>query len=146
MYDCSGVVVDSKASVNTLDYSKLCLLQEGHCLRTQVQRICDLTDQFTGTEVNFEFESGSMDSLIRITKVRNGMTILPYLATIDAAEDIKNKLIEFNSPIPVRSVGLVTHTFFVKKKLLIELKHIIQKAVSDHLPDNDTHYQILKPL
>lgn len=146
LYDCSGGVISQKISVNDLDYSKLCLLQEGHCLRTQVQRICDLTDQCANREENFEFESGSMDSLLRITKARNGITILPYLATLDVTDEIKGKLTEFNRPIPVREIGLVTHKFFVKKKLLEELKKLIQNCVGDFLPKTDEDYKILKPL
>ena len=74
LYDSSCNNNSNQISINDLDYSKLCLLQEGHCLRTQVQRICDLTDQCANKEENFEFESGSMDSLLRITKARKGKT------------------------------------------------------------------------
>ncbi|WP_299714708.1 hydrogen peroxide-inducible genes activator [uncultured Tenacibaculum sp.] len=146
LYDCSEGDITSKISVNDIDYSKLCLLQEGHCLRTQVQRICDLSDQYTNRDENFEFESGSMDSLLRITRARKGMTILPYLATTDLSSDIKQRLIEFDKPIPVRKVGLVTHKFFVKKKLLSELKLLIQNSVIEHLPQKESEYKILKPL
>ena len=146
LYDCSEGDITSKISVNDIDYSKLCLLQEGHCLRTQVQRICDLSDQYTNRDENFEFESGSMDSLLRITKARKGMTILPYLATTDLSPDIKQRLVEFDKPIPVRKVGLVTHKFFVKKKLLSELKLLIQNSVIEHLPQKESEYKILKPL
>ncbi|WP_299837307.1 hydrogen peroxide-inducible genes activator [uncultured Tenacibaculum sp.] len=146
LYDCSEGDITSKISVNDIDYSKLCLLQEGHCLRTQVQRICDLSDQYTNRDENFEFESGSMDSLLRITRARKGMTILPYLATTDLSTDIKQRLVEFDKPIPVRKVGLVTHKFFVKKKLLSELKLLIQNSVIEHLPQKESEYKILKPL
>lgn len=146
LYDCSEGDITSKISVNDIDYSKLCLLQEGHCLRTQVQRICDLSDQYTNRDENFEFESGSMDSLLRITRARKGMTILPYLATTDLSTDIKQRLVEFDKPIPVRKVGLVTHKFFVKKKLLAELKLLIQNSVIEHLPQKESGYKILKPL
>jgi len=146
LYDCSEGETINKISVNDIDYSKLCLLQEGHCLRTQVQRICDLSDQCANREENFEFESGSMDSLLRITKARKGMTILPYLATTDVSDAIKRRLVEFDKPIPVRQIGLVTHKFFVKKKLLNELKVLIQNSVIEYLPSEKNDYKILKPL
>ncbi|WP_075342067.1 hydrogen peroxide-inducible genes activator [Tenacibaculum agarivorans] len=146
LYDCSEGETINKISVNDIDYSKLCLLQEGHCLRTQVQRICDLSDQCANREENFEFESGSMDSLLRITKARKGMTILPYLATTDVSDAIKRRLVEFDKPIPVRQIGLVTHKFFVKKKLLNELKVLIQNSVIEYLPSEKNEYKILKPL
>ena len=68
VYDCRARKSHSKISINNLDYSKLCLLQEGHCLRTQVYQICERSNQSSKCELNFEFESGSMDSLLRFTK------------------------------------------------------------------------------
>ncbi|TCI85112.1 LysR substrate-binding domain-containing protein [Tenacibaculum sp. M341] len=145
LYDCSGEIANSKVSVNNLDYSKLCLLQEGHCLRTQVQRICDLSSQVLKSNINFEFESGSMDSLLRVTETRKGMTILPLLAAIDLPEKHQKRLVEFKFPVPARNVGLVTNKFFVKKKLLRELKKVILKATSKHLPVSG-EFTVLKPL
>ncbi|TYP97322.1 LysR family hydrogen peroxide-inducible transcriptional activator [Tenacibaculum adriaticum] len=145
LYDCSDEILNTKVSINKLDYSKLCLLQKGHCLRTQVQRICDLSNKFSKTDVNFEFESGSMDSLLRITEARKGMTILPYLASINLTDETAKKIVEFESPVPVRQVGLITYKFFVKKKLLNKLIEVIQNSVSDYIPKTDD-YRVLKPI
>ena len=136
LYDSTEEERKGKVSVESLDYSKLCLLQEGHCLRTQVQEICDLSNKLNDSDVNFEFESGSMDSLIRVTRTRKGITILPYLASIDLPEEDADKLMEFKQPAPGRKVGLVTNKFFVKKRLLKELQSVIQKAVADLIPDS----------
>lgn len=144
LYDCTENTSRNKQSIANLDYSKLCLLQEGHCLRTQVQHICDLSNQFAKNDVNYEFESGSMDSLLRITKVRKGITIIPYLAALEMDTIEKNKLIEFENPVPVRSVGLITHKFFVKRRLLKEMQEIIQHAVKDLVPKT-VHSTILEP-
>lgn len=146
LYDCSGEITNSKISINNLDYSKLCLLQEGHCLRTQVQRICDLSDQCATKDTYFEFESGSMDSLFKVTKVRKGMTIIPYLASNDIPNEERTKIIEFSAPIPIRQVGIVTHKFFVKKKLLTKLKELILHSVLTDIPPENKEYKLLKPL
>ncbi|MDY0781342.1 LysR substrate-binding domain-containing protein [Tenacibaculum sp. IB213877] len=145
LYDCSEEKALEKVEVNKLDYSKLCLLQKGHCLRTQVQRICDLSNKHSKKDVNFEFESGSMDSLLRVTEVRKGITILPFLASINLSEKEKQRIIEFQNPVPVRQVGLITHKFFVKKKLLNELVRVIQTSVTNHLPKTE-NYKVLNPL
>ncbi len=145
LYDCTDERASTKVSVNNLDYSKLCLLQEGHCLRTQVKTLCDLSNQFSDDDSNFEFESGSMDSLLRITKARKGITVIPYLASIGLPEAAKENLVEFKSPVPVRRVGLVTHKFFVKKKLLNELKGVIEQSAMPLLPKLEA-LQVLDPL
>jgi len=145
MYDCRGHKTQSKIDINKLDYSKLWLLQEGHCLRTQVSKICELSTLSSNSELNFEFESGSMDSLVRFTKSNEGMTILPYLATLDFPVADKKNMVEFNSPIPSRSVGMLTHKFFVKKRLANELSEIIQKSVKGLLPGVEEN-SIINPI
>jgi LysR family hydrogen peroxide-inducible transcriptional activator len=145
VYDCRVNKSLSKISINNLDYSKLWLLQEGHCLRTQVYQICERSNQSSKSELNFEFESGSMDSLLRFTKANKGMTIIPFLASIEFPSKDKKNILEFKTPIPSRSVGIITHKFFVKKRLANELKKIIQDAVLELLP-KIKEIEIIKPV
>lgn len=72
--------------------------------------------------INFDFQSGSTESLMRITKSRKGLTIIPHLAMTNFSKEDLDQIIEFQSPQPARMVGLVTNKFFVKTKLLSELK------------------------
>ncbi|TXB66735.1 LysR family transcriptional regulator [Vicingus serpentipes] len=134
VYDCRDKKSVSKISINELDYSRLLLLQEGHCLRTQVHQICELSDQSPNVEINFEFESASMDSLLRFTKANQGMTIIPYLASLEIFDKDKKNIVAFKMPIPSRSVGMLTHKFFVKKRLASELQKIIHDAVLELIP------------
>lgn len=145
VYDFREVKSTEKISIDQLDYSKIWLLQEGHCLRSQVYRICELSNQTPKNNVNFEFESGSMDSLLRITKASKGITIIPYLASIDLPDSERSNLIEFMDPVPVRSIGLLTHKHFVKKRLLTKLQTTIQQSISGLIPEN-VHYTVVSPL
>jgi len=145
IYDCRNISCPSRLSARDLDYSKLWLLQEGHCLRTQVYKICERSSLSSKSNLNFEFESGSMDSLLRFTKANQGLTIIPYLASLDIADKDKVKLVEFKKPTPVRSIGLLTHKYFVKKSLLKELKTSIRESVEKFLPKIDKA-NIIKPL
>ena len=86
-----------------------------------------------------------MDSLLRFTKANKGMTIIPYLASLDLPEEEKVNVVEFKNPVPSRSVGILTHNFFVKKRLASELRKIIQDAVLDLLPKNEKT-EIIDPL
>ena len=145
VYDCSKREKPQRYSTNSIDYSKLWLLQEGHCLRTQVYHICEQAKLKMKHNVNFEFESGSMDSLLRFTKANNGQTIIPFLASLDFPKEEKTNIVKFNKPAPARSVGLITHKFFVKKKLTNKLAEIIKDAVLSKLPKNEETL-IIKPL
>jgi LysR family hydrogen peroxide-inducible transcriptional activator len=145
VYDWSLKEQETKVSIEELDYSRLWLLKEGHCLRTQVQNICDLSNKSEENNVNIEFKAGSLDSLMRFTKANNGITILPYLATLELSKKEQENLTLFTEPTPVRSIGLVTHKHFVKKKLLDQLQRVIQRSVIPIIPTN-TEIKILKPL
>lgn len=117
-----------QVSVGDIDRNNLCLLEEGHCMRTQVLKLCDLQDNELLTKLNFEYKAGSIDSLLRFVKANKAATLLPYLSTVDWSEDAKQHLSEFLPPVPYRSVGIVVHQNFVKRKVLdLLLKEINQK-------------------
>lgn len=145
VYDCTDNEHEKKVTLEDLDYTKICLLEEGHCLRTQVQKICELSNLYISRYNNFDFQSGSMESLLRITKSRNGLTIIPHLAMTTFSKEEQAKIIEFQSPQPARMVGLATNKFFVKEKLLQELHNVIKGVVTPLLPQNQKQ-QIVKPL
>ena len=137
VYDCYSKKKNSITSVKKIDFSNLWFLEDGHCLSTQVKQICELYSGSQKKNVNFQFNAGSLDSLMRFTKANNGITILPYLLSLELKQSEKERLISFTSPVPVRKVGLITHKHFVKRKLLVEIEKTIKDSVSDLLPKLD---------
>ena len=71
---------------------------------------------------------------------------MPYLAYKNLPKSAKKNIIPFESPTPARSVGLVTHQFFVKKALKKALFSIIQKSVSKLIKETNETAVIIKPL
>ncbi len=143
LYDEPFILYDIKKSkeqktrvdVNEIDFSNLWLLQEGHCLRTQVEQICNLSNNQPNRTINLEFKAGSIDSLIRFTREQKGVTLLPYLATLDLPKREQKYLRMFKPPVPIRSIGLIVHKHFVKKVILDELQRIILNSVSPLQPE-----------
>ncbi len=145
IYDCTGNEGRSELSPVDLNYSKICLLEEGHCVRTQVYDICEQSRIHEDSDMNIKFESGSMESLIRITESREGITILPYLAYNGLSENARQNIIRFKNPVPVRTIGLVTHQYFVKKDLKNALVELIQSSV-EHLIPNTESPKVISPV
>ena len=135
LFDCFSTNNNekSKAAIKDIDISHLLLLEEGHCLRNQVKQICNLSKKRSRDILNFEFSAGSIDSLIRFTKTNKGITLLPQMATLDLSVADKKRINTFAPPVPVRSIGLVVHRHFVKKRLLSELGQIIRDSVQTKL-------------
>ena len=111
-----------------IDPDELWLLQEGHCFRSQIMNLCELRKK---SRTRFEFEAGSIDTLIKMVDHQSGVTILPELATFTLSEYQKAHLKPFAPPAPVREVSLVTHRDYVKKSLIGAL----QTAIMSHLPE-----------
>lgn len=116
-----------------IDVNKLWLLEEGHCLRSQALNLCEIQKQ-QAVAHHLDYETGSIESLLKITEMNGGITIVPALATVDFEKAQKEKLRHFKSPVPVREISLVTYRHFVKKGLLQVLENEIMQAVKKYLP------------
>ena len=111
-----------------IDTNHLWLLEEGHCLRSQVLNLCELRKKELETS-NLEYEPGSIETLKKIVDFNNGITILPELALKElSADDMKN-VRHFKPPVPVREISIVTYRHFVKQRIIDVLKEDICKSV-----------------
>ncbi len=119
-----------------IDINKLWLLEEGHCLRSQVLNLCEIQKQQAIVH-HLDYETGSIESLLKITEMNGGITIVPELATIHFEKKVKEKLRHFKPPVPVREISLVTYRHFVKKGLLHVLEKSIVQAVKAYLPQKE---------
>ncbi len=123
-----------KISLKKVKMENLCLLDEGHCMRTQVLQICNENINQVNANLNLEYKAGSIDSLLRFVKANKGTTLIPYLAASDFSKLEKEHLSNFTSPVPFRTVGLIVHRHFVKKKLLVILQKIITHKIAGLMP------------
>jgi LysR family hydrogen peroxide-inducible transcriptional activator len=109
------------------------ILQEGHCLRNQLLRLCKMKP---GQKQQLAYESGSLETLKRLVDTSGGFTILPELAVLDLPKEKLDQIRYFRNPEPVREIALVTHRSFIKRKLLELLAESIRKAVPKELLEN----------
>jgi LysR family hydrogen peroxide-inducible transcriptional activator len=128
-----------------LAFNQLCLLEEGHCMRTQVLNLCELHKKKINNKLHFDYKAGSIDSLLRFVKASNASTLLPYLAAKELTGVDAKHVHGFAEPIPMRTVGLAVHQHFVKKKLLTQLAKAIKGSVIKLLPNTNERIQQLEP-
>lgn len=115
-----------------INVNHLWLLEEGHCLRSQIVNLCELKKEEV-TNNNLEFEAGSIDSLIKMVDQYEGITIIPELAVRHLSAKQKNSIREFKPPVPVREISLITYRHFVKIRMLETLKQVITDNVKQYL-------------
>jgi LysR family hydrogen peroxide-inducible transcriptional activator len=113
-----------------LDCGDLWLLSEGHCFRNQMLRICTAS-QDQCVYPNIRFESGSLETLIKLVNTNSGFTLLPQMAVDEmSGAEVKAHIKPFASPVPTREVSLVYNRSFLKETII----NALEKSIIDNLP------------
>jgi len=118
-----------------IDVNHLWLLEEGHCLRSQVVNLCELKRKETLMQ-NLDYEAGSIETLKKMVDINNGITILPELALRDLSKAQTNNIRYFKPPAPVREISIVTYRYFVKYNLIEALRKEILSKIPKLMQDS----------
>lgn len=122
-----------------IDPDKLWLLEEGHCLRSQIVNLCEL-QKISRENSHFDYEAGSIETLRRMVELNDGITILPELATLDMPASQRQLIRYFKKPSPMREVSLVVHRDLVKQRLIDVMKQEILATVPEKVRKNKSQY------
>ncbi len=125
-----------------LELEDILLLEDGHCFKSSIINICNSFKK--DTTAHFHLESGSFNTLIKLSKENMGMTLLPYLHTLDLNENDQKYLREFIAPAPAREVSLIFHKSQLKIQLIEALKNVIESVVRGAITFSDV--EIISPL
>jgi LysR family hydrogen peroxide-inducible transcriptional activator len=128
-------------NVDDLDIDDILLLEDGHCFKENILNLCNANKI---NLQNFQLQSGSFDTLIKLSNEGLGMTLLPYLQTLDLNEKDKENLRNFNDPIPAREVSIIYHKSQLKIHLIDTLKNLIDGIIRGVIAFNDV--KIISPL
>lgn len=118
-----------------LDVNRLWLLEEGHCLRSQVINLCELKEQEKATH-QLDFAAGSIETLKKIVETNKGITILPMLALNEFSDEQLRQVRYFQQPASVREVGIVTFRLHIKERLIEALKDEILMNIPAEMKQN----------
>jgi len=112
-----------------LDINDILLLEDGHCFRDGVINICKSLKNNAATD-SFQVESGSFETLIKLSNEGFGMTLLPYLNTLDIPKEEQKKYLRyFNEPSPAREVSLLYKKSELKMQIIDSLYDIIASII-----------------
>lgn len=113
---------------------KLWLLSEGNCFRDQAVNLCALRHS-SALKNSFNYESGSIETLIRIVNLEGGATVIPEWASLDLKPEEKKHIrsVRGNS---VREVSLIFTRNFAKAKLSEAFYSTLQACVPAQLRKN----------
>lgn len=132
---------NTSIDVENLNIEDILLLEDGHCFKESIINLCST---FGTKNQHFQLHSGSFNTLIKLSKEGLGMTLLPYLQTLDLNQEDKMYLREFKEPVPAREVSIIYHKSQLKIQLIDALKNVIDGIVRGVIAFNDV--KIISPL
>lgn len=127
----NSLLKQTKIKADVLKNSPIWLLEEGHCLRTQVLNICKFFN--TKNKPPFALNSGSLETLKSMVDQHGGITFLPYLATLHLPLNQLGRIRMFAEPKPVRKICLAANNTASKRKIIKELIQCIQNSLPEEI-------------
>lgn len=131
-----------KIDVSDLEIDDMLLLEDGHCFRDGVINLCKTFKK--QSDDSFQLESGSIETLVKLSNEGLGMTLLPYLHTLDLNEKLKENLHQFNEPTPAREVSIIYHKSELKMQIIDALHHVISGIIRGAIAFQNV--EIISPL
>jgi len=116
-----------KIDSSDLDIDDILLLEDGHCFRDGVINLCKASKINKGD--SFQLESGSFETLIKLSNEGLGMTLLPYLHTLDLQKEDEKNLHYFNEPSPAREVSIIYSKSELKMQIINALYDVISGVI-----------------
>ncbi|TRZ45148.1 LysR family transcriptional regulator [Robertkochia solimangrovi] len=129
-------------NVSDLDLDDILLLEDGHCFREGVINLCHA--QKDPSQERFELASGSFETMVKLADEGLGMTLLPYLHTLEMCKDQKEKLHFFKDPKPAREVSMIYHKSQLKLHITEALRDVITGVIRGAITFQNV--QIISPV
>ncbi|MDD3108255.1 MAG: LysR substrate-binding domain-containing protein [Alistipes sp.] len=127
IYPEDPLFAQSEIETHHMPTEHLWVLQEGHCLRNQVLKICDHPTGYSSI-----YEAGSIDTLVKIVDENGGYTIIPELHVALLRHCQQSRIRKLIHPEPVREISLVIRRDYVRERLL----NLIAEAIRTLIPES----------
>lgn len=124
-----------------LDINDILMLEDGHCFKESVLNICN--KDVIEAKNRFQLKSGSFETLIRLSNEGLGMTLLPYLHSLELRERHKKNIQYFAEPQPAREISLIYHKSEVKMQIIKALHRTISGVIRGAITFNNV--KIISP-
>ena len=136
------LAIKKKIDGKDLDLDDILLLEDGHCFRDGVLNLCKASK--LNPDDTFQLESGSFETLIKLSNEGLGMTLLPYLHTLDLSEKQEKNLRYFNEPSPAREVSIIYSASELKMQIINAMYDVIAGVVRGAIAFQDV--KIISPV
>jgi len=133
---------EKEIATEDLNIEDVLLLKDGHCFRDGVINLCKLPKGIE--EERFQIESGTFETLVNLANEGMGMTLLPYLNTLELGIEKRENLRNFKKPPPAREISLIYNKSELKLQITEALRDVIMGIVRGAIAFQDVN--IISPL
>lgn len=105
-----------------LDLKEMLLLSEGHCFRDQILDLCPSRGAGHGS---YYFESGSLETLMRIVDSTDFMTIIPAMAVPYVAQEHRSQVKPLAKGAVSRKIAIAVRRTYVKDLIVRKLRESV---------------------
>lgn len=116
----------SNVRIEDIDMKQLILLSQGHCLRDQVLELCQAHRTMRS---KYNFECGTLESVMRIVDCTNCVTVLPDMATAFVPEERQGQIKTLAKGATSRKIALAVRRTYVKHSIISALRDSVLEAV-----------------
>lgn len=119
----------SNIQISDIDMRELVLLSTGNCMRDQVLELCQAR---TSHPSRYSFESGSLDTLMRIVDCTNNITIIPEMSLEYIPKERTRQVKSLIRGASSRKISLAVRRTYVKMSIVDALQKTIMDCVNIH--------------
>ena len=120
----------SNIRIEDIDFKDLILLSRGNCMRDQIFELCQAAHDIPS---HFYFESGSLDTLMRMVDCTTCMTVIPEMALEFIPMSRRNRVKSIAKNATSRRVALAVSRTYVKQSIVEALRSTILKCVNQEV-------------
>lgn len=117
----------SNIRIEDIDLRELVILSAGNCMRDQIIELCQAK---RGLPSHYSFESGSLDTLMRIVDCTSCLTIIPEMAIEYVPSDRRDRLKTLAKGATSRKIAIAVRRTYVKNSII--------RALAETILDNVT--------
>ncbi len=116
----------SNIRIEDIDLKDLVILSAGNCMRDQIIELCQAKRQMPS---HFSFESGSLETLMRIVDCTQALTIIPEMAIDFIPEHRRDRVKQLAKGATSRKISVAVRRTYVKSSIIKALNDTILHCV-----------------
>lgn len=117
----------SNVRIEDIDLKDLILLSPGNCMRDQILELCQARRAMTA---HYSFESGTLDTLMRIVDCTSCVTVIPEMSLDYISPEHRSQVKTLAKGATSRKIAVAIRRTYVKTSIVKALTDTIIKAIA----------------